>query len=328
MPPLDTAIIDGTVAARGRYTAGAMTARRALTMMEAFHSPFYAPALIAARGGYFAEEGFDVSIVAASPGRGTADAILDGSVDFAVSGLMRSFKVVDEGGPPIVHFAAVNDRNGFFLLGREPRPAFAWSDLAGRTVISFGGAPTPYYCMLSVLRRHGIDPARVTFVRELPVPEAVAAFRAGRGDFLECGPPVVDRLAADGTGHLVASMGEATGPVPFSSLMTAQERVHRDRAELVRLVRALHRAQQWIAHARADELARTLGPSFADIEPPLLARILDRYRAQHTWPATPMLDRSGYERLQEILLGGGFIARRHPFETLVDTSIATEATRE
>jgi NitT/TauT family transport system substrate-binding protein len=302
-----------------------MTARRPLTMMEAFHSPFYAPALIAARAGYFADAGFDVSLVAASPGRGTADAILDGSVDFAVSGLMRSFKVADEGGPPIVHFAAVNDRNGFFLLSREPRPSFAWSDLAGRTVISFGGAPTPYYCMLSVLRRHGVDPGGVTFLREIPLPDAVAGFRAGRAEFLECGPPVVDRLVADGTGHLVASMGEATGPVPFSSLMTSQERVRRDRDDLVRLVRALHRAQQWIAAAPPADLARVLAPIFEDIEPPLLAHVLDRYRAQHTWPDSPLLDRPGYERLQEILLTGGFITRRHRFEDLVDTSIATEA---
>lgn len=293
--------------------------------MEPFHSPFYAPALIAVRGGHFAAEGFDVTLLTAAPGRGTADALLDGSVDLAVSGLMRSFGLVDAGGPPIVHFAAVNDRNGFFLVSREPRPRFAWTDLAGRTVISFGGAPTPYHCMLSVLRSHGVDPARVSFVRELAVPDAVTAFRAGGADFLECGPPVVDRLVAEGTGHLVASMGDATGPLPFSSLMTTPERLARARAELVRVVRALHRAQRWIAQATPEEMAAVLAPAFPDIEPPLLARILARYRAQATWPTSPLLDRPGYERLQDILLSGGFIRRRHRFELLVDTGIATDA---
>src|SRR5436309_352237 len=83
---------------------------------------------------------------------------------------MRSFELVDRGGPRLVHFAAVNDRNGFFLLSREPRRRFAWADLVGRTVISFGGAPTPWLCMQAVLRRHGLDPARVTFVRDLSTP--------------------------------------------------------------------------------------------------------------------------------------------------------------
>lgn len=300
-------------------------ALRALRLMEPFHSPFYSPALIAVHGGYAAAEGFDVTLLTAGPGRSTADALLDGGVDVAVSGLMRSLALVDAGGPPLVHFAAVNDRNGFFLLSAAPRPAFRWDDLAGRTVISFGGAPTPYLCMLSVLRRHGVDPARVTFLRDVPTPEAVAAFRAGRADFLECGPPVVDGLVGEGAGHLVASMGDATGSLPFSSLMTTAERLTRERGDLVRLVRALHRAQVWIAGAAPEAMAAVLAPAFPEIEPPLLARILARYRAQETWPASPVLDRPGYERLETILLEGGFIARRHSFERLVDTGIAAEA---
>lgn len=294
-------------------------------MMEPFHSPFYAPTLVAVHGGHFAAEGLDVALQTAGPGKATVDSLLDGSVDFAVSGIMRSLHLVDRDGPALVHFAAVNDRNGFFLLSRTSRPHFTWTDLVGRTVLSFGGAPTPYYCMLSVLRRAGVDPARVTFVRERPVAECVAAFRDGGGDFLECGPPVVDQLIADGTGHLVASMGDATGPVPFSSLMATTDRMAGDRAMLVSVVRGLHRAQRWMAAAAPDAMAQVVAPAFPDIEHPLLARILDRYRAQGTWPTDPRLDRPGYERLQEILFAGGFITRRHPYERLIDTAIATEA---
>jgi hypothetical protein len=60
--------------------------------------------------------------------------------------------------------------------------------------------------------------------------------------------------------------------------------------------------------------------AFPDIELPLLARIVVRYRAQGTWPDDPRLD-----RLQEILFAGGSIKHRHPYELLIDTVIATEA---
>ena len=300
-------------------------ARRSLVMMEPFRSPFYTPAVVAVHGGHFAKAGFDVRLVTAEPGNMTVDALIKGRADFAVSGIMRSLGLVDRGGPPIVHFGAVNDRNGFFLVSRERRPRFAWSDLVGRTVISFGGAPTPYHCMLSVLRREGVDPAHVTFVRDLGVPESIAAFTSGTADFFECGPPVVDRLVAEGAGSLVASMGVATGPVPFSSLMATQQRLRTDRADLVRLARAFHAAQRWLAQASADEVARVIAPAFPDIELPLLARIVARYRAQGTWPDDLRLDRPGYERLQEILLAGGFIKKRHAYELLIDTEIATEA---
>src|SRR5437016_5636366 len=119
---------------------------------------------------------------------GTVGALQSGAADVSLSGIMRSFELADRGDAAPVHFAAVNNRNGFFLLSRQAQPSFGWSDLIGRTVISFGGAPTPWLCMQSVLRRHGVDPARVTFLRGLSTEDAVAAFRARKGDFIEHGP--------------------------------------------------------------------------------------------------------------------------------------------
>src|SRR2546423_12475289 len=114
---------------------------RALVMREPFRSPFCAPAVVAVHGGHFARAGFDVSLVTAGPGRGAAEALIDGRADFAVSGIMRSLGVVDAGGPPIVHFGAVDDRNGFFLVSRPRRPRVAWGGLAGRGADAVGGAP-------------------------------------------------------------------------------------------------------------------------------------------------------------------------------------------
>ena len=145
----------------------AVTPGRPLRVVVAFHSIFYAPLPVAIRGGHFAAEGLEVDPETPALAGGTVDTLLRGVADVSLSGIMRSFELVDRGGARLVHFAAVNDRNGFFLLSREPRPSFAWSDVVGRTIISFGGAPTPWLCMQAVLRRHGVDPARVTFRRDL-----------------------------------------------------------------------------------------------------------------------------------------------------------------
>ena len=83
---------------------------RPITVMEPFHSLFYAPLYVALGLGHFRAEGLDVA---------------------------------DRGGGVLPHFIEVNSRNGFFLLGREPRPAFRWSELAGKTVLSFAEAPRP-----------------------------------------------------------------------------------------------------------------------------------------------------------------------------------------
>jgi NitT/TauT family transport system substrate-binding protein len=269
-----------------------------LRLVAPFHSLFYAPMHVAVHGGHLAAEGLEPMLTTADHAGGTVDALLGGRADVALSGLMRSFELADRGGPRLVHFAAVNDRNGFFLLGREPRPRFSWSDLVGRTVLSFAGAPTPWLCMQAVLRRQGVDPARVTFVRHLATPEAVSAFRAGKADFIEHGPPVIDELVRDGAGHLVASMGEATGPVPFSSCMTTPEMLTG---------------------------AAVMAPAFPEIAAGTRVRAVERYLRQSTWAPDPALTRAGFEALQEILLAGGFIARRRRFEDLVDTSLAAQA---
>src|SRR5260370_20024979 len=148
-------------------------------VIEPFRSIFYAPNLVAIHGGQFAAEGLEIALTTESHELNAADALRDGRVDVALSGLMRSFDLIDRGGPRLVHFAAVNDRNGFFLLSRAPRPRFAWSDLAGRTVLSFAGAPTPWLCMPAGLPPPGVDPAPVTLLRAPPAPAAGAALRAG-----------------------------------------------------------------------------------------------------------------------------------------------------
>jgi NitT/TauT family transport system substrate-binding protein len=302
-----------------------VTPGRPLRVVVAFHSIFYAPLPVAIRGGHFAAAGLEVDPETPALAGGTVDALLSGVADVSLSGIMRSFELLDRGGARLVHFAAVNDRNGFFLLSREPRPRFAWSDVVGRTIISFGGAPTPWLCMQAVLRRHGVDPARVTFRRDLSTPDAIAAFRAGQADFIEHGPPVIDQLVADGTGHLVASMGEATGPVPFSSFMATPEMLTKQRDVLLRFVSGLYRAQRWMAASTAQEIAAVVAPVFGDIDPVIRVAAVERYLKQSTWAPDPVLTRRGYDTLQDILLAAGFIKKPHPFEALVDTDIARAA---
>jgi NitT/TauT family transport system substrate-binding protein len=299
---------------------------RPLTVLMPFHTPFYAPLPAGVALGHFAAEGFAVTVQpAATFGKPAMQALLDGDLAITLSGLMRSFDLADRTGRAVVHFAEVCSRNGFFLLSRRPRPAFRWADLEGTTLIGFAEAPTPWQCLLTVLRRHGVDPARVRIERERPGPEAVEAFLAGRGDFLEQTQPVAERLIADGAAHLAASMGEATGPVPFTSYMTTPDLLRDDPGLVAAFTRAVYRTQRWMAEHPAADLVPLVSPTFPDLGAALLERILARYLTQDTWARDPLLRRPGYDYLEQILLDGGFIRRRHAYEDLVDTQHARQA---
>ena len=295
-----------------------------LTIYEPFRSIFYAPQFVALHGGHFAAEGLDVDVVTAGAGTTTTGALTDGRSEIALGGIMRSLDLADRGGPLLPHFAEVNSRNGFFLLSRTPRPRFEWRELVGATLIDFAEAPTPWQCLLTVLRGHGVDPATVRIERTLPLPEALAAFRSGRGDFLQTGQPFTEELIGEGMAHLVASMGEATGPVPFSSYMTTQAFLRERRDVVARFTRAVYAAQRWMARADAKQIADVIAPAFAGVPADVRHRAVARYLGQATWAADPIIRRPGYDYLQRILLDGGFITRAHRYEDLIDTTVARE----
>jgi NitT/TauT family transport system substrate-binding protein len=300
-----------------------------LTVLMPFDTPFYTPLAAGVALGHFADAGLDVAAVPAAVfGKATIRALLDGDIQISLGGLMRSFDLAERSGRIVVHFAEVCSRNGFFLLSREPRPGFGWPDLIGKTVISFAEAPTPWQCMLTVLRRNGVDPGKVRIERDRPAPEAIAAFRAGHGDFLEQPQPAVERLIAEGAGHLVASMGEATGPVPFSSYMTTPEFLAREPDMVRRFTRAAYRTQRWLAEHGAEDIAKVIAPAFRDTEPAMLERAVARYLGQGTWARDPLLRRAGYDYLEQILLQGGFIRRGQPYEDLVNTEFARQVMAE
>jgi len=302
---------------------------RPMTVLMPFYTPFYAPLAAGVALGHFREEGLDVKWQPAVRfGKSAVEAVLDGSIEITLSGLMRSFDVADRDGRFLPHFAEVCSRSGFFLLGRKPMPGFRWTDLAGKTVIGFAEAPTPWQCMLTVLRRQGVDPAAVRIERNRPGPEALAAFRSGHGDFFEQTQPIVEQLLASGEAHLVASMGEATGPVPFTSYMTTPEFLRREPETVLRFTRAVYRTQRWLARQDAQTIVETIGSDFRDIDRGVLERAIERFKKQDTWARDPVLRQPGFDYLQEILQTGGFIKKTHRYEDLVDTALAERAVKE
>jgi NitT/TauT family transport system substrate-binding protein len=89
--------------------------------------------------------------------------------------------------------------------------------------------------------------------------------------------------------------------------------------------RAVSRTQRWLAGHDAQAIAAAIASGFPETEALILARAVARYHGQGTWARDPLLRRPGYDYLEDILLSGGFIARRARYEDLVDTVFARRA---
>jgi NitT/TauT family transport system substrate-binding protein len=276
--------------------------------------------------GVLEQEGIRVDLTTAASASELNDKLLQGEADLGLGGPIRTLELAEHGGQGrLISFLEVNSRDGFFLLARQPQPQFQWTDLVGRRLILFAEAPTPWLCLQYVLRRHGVEPQTIHVQANLGTADAVAMFLRGEADYLEQSQPVTETLISTGQAALVAAEGEAVGALPFSAYLATPAFLSSHTELLHRFARAFYRAQQWLAQHSAEEISQLIAPSFPDIEPVLRTRVLERYLRQQTWARDPLLRQEGFEHLQDILLGAGFITRRYPYSEHVNTEFAQEA---
>lgn len=292
-------------------------------LVQPFRVVFYAPIEVAQLGGFLSAEGIelDVTIMESSPRY--LEVLSRGDVDIAQGGPMRTMKAAEtHPETELRNVAEVNSRSGFFLLSRTPPDPFQLADLAGKELITFSEAPTPWFCLQAVLHRHGIDSAQVRRLTDLPTPVAVEAFLSGRGDYLMQTQPAVEQLVQDGNAFICTAQAEACGHLAFTSYITTANTLDTRPDMIERFIRAIYRTQQWMAQHSGAEIAELVQPRFPDIPLGLLGDAITRFQDLRTWPDNPVMPRTGFDNLAEVLRLAGYLSTQPSYDALVDTRIA------
>ena len=189
-----------------------------LRVMASRHSAFYSPLLGAIAGGFLQEEGFEPVYAPLPPGQTVAQLLVAGEIDVAQSAVSSSWGPLEQGQqPPTVHFAQINERDGFLIAGRHPDSAFSWDKLlSGGFMFVHGGQPQ---AMLAyALHKQGVDLAQAQAVNAGTTANMMTAWRQGQGAYFHEQGPYPQQLEHEQVAHIVASVGEVLGPVAFSSL--------------------------------------------------------------------------------------------------------------
>ncbi len=294
----------------------------AITLQESLRGLFYAPFYVALTRDAYAAEGVEVRFVSAPQPGDAARAIMDGAADVCWGGPMRVMQAYQQTpGCDLVSFAEVVTRDPFLLVGREPRPGFALGELRGLRVATVSEVPTPWMCLQEDLRRAGIAPAQLNRVTDKSMAENVVALRRGEIDVAQLFEPFVSSLLADGAGHVWYAAAER-GPTSYTTFYARRGLLTARRDELLRMVRAMHRTQKWVAGASGEAIAAAIAGYFPDVPPAILAASCTRYRSLGIWGSDPHLPRAGYDRLRASLVSGGFVSLGAPYEVAVDNSLA------
>ena len=200
------------------------------------------------------------------------------------------------------------------LAAREADPGFTWTKLAGKQVLVDHGIQ-PLAMFKYALHRMGVAYDSIEAIDAGNVAAIDTAFRSGQGDYVHQQGPAPQQLEYDGTGHVVASVGEAIGPVAFSSLAASPEWLRTDMAKA--FVRAYAKARRYVNETPAAEIARAEAAYFPDIDQDVLAATITAYQGLGCWNPTLPITPSAFEVTLDIFQHCGLITKRHAYEDIV-----------
>ena len=298
-----------------------------VTLNEVAHSIFYAPQYVAIEEGYFDEEGIDLTLVNGGGADKVMTAMISGEADIGFMGSEASIYTYAGGEEDYaVNFAQLTQRAGNFLVGREPDEDFEWSDLNGKKVLGGRAGGMPQMVFEYILKKNGIDPKT-----DLEIDQSInfgltaAAFTSDDSDYTVEFEPFATGLEMEGTGYVVASLGEESGYVPYTAYC-AKKSYLAENPEIVRkFTNAIQKGMDYVNAHSAEEIATVIHPQFKETPYENVVKIVERYKAQDTWKEDLVFEKESFDLLQNILEEAGELPARVPYEDLVTTEFAEEA---
>jgi NitT/TauT family transport system substrate-binding protein len=275
-------------------------------IMASRHSAFYSPLLCCIQ--LLREAGHQAEYSVLGAGQRSHILLRDGEIDIMQSAVSSNWNPREQGIDPLpVHFAQINQRDGFFLVSRHPVAAFEWKSLEGRTLLADHGLQ-PLVMLQYAVRSNGADWDKIEVINAGTPERMEAAFRAGGADYLHLQAPVV-------FGEIVASVGGSMPPVAFSSLCCARE--YQKTAQYREFLKVYQGAREWVQAAPAEEVAAKESSFFPGVAPEVLVAAIQRYRNLGCWGGGIEIPRHYYEQALTVFQAAHAIAWRHPYEEVV-----------
>src|SRR5579864_8368654 len=281
-----------------------------LRMMPSRHSPFYSPFLITA--GMLQQEGIEVALRLPAEGESPGALLRQGEVDVTQSAVSSAWTEIEKGAAEIpVHFAHINQRDGFCLVGREPDAEFAWKTLEGKKIIADHGHQ-PLVMLRWAAHHKGADWSRIQVINAGSPQAMEVAFRSGQADFVHLQAGVPQQLEHEGAGFVVASVGEGLKPLAFSSICARREFIEGDSFEP--FLRGFARIKQWVQQSPPEDVANSFTKLFPAISMEALTAAVASCQKLGCWHGGIAIPRDLYTEAQNAFLWAGGVQRAHPYE--------------
>ena len=304
-----------------------------ITVAEVTHSVFYAPQYVAASKGFFEEEGLKVSFVNTNGADKTMAALLSKDAQIGLMGSEASIYVYNEGQKDYaINFAQLTQKDGSFLVGRENISNFDISMLEGKEILGGRLAGMPEMVLEYILKNAGLevgvnDSSKDVNVRtDVQFAAMAGAFSSGEGDYVSLFEPTASSVVNANEGYIVASLGELSGNIPYTSYSALKSYMSENSDMIQRFTNAIYKAQKWVYEHSDLEVAQAIRSYFTDCSLAELTTAVKNYRSIEAWAKDPTLTVESLNKLMDIIELAGQLDKRAPYDKIVTTEYAKNAT--
>lgn len=320
-------LLSGVTACGTEKTGAASVDGTEVVLNEVAHSIFYAPLYVAIEEGYFADEGIDLQLVTGFGADKTMTAVLTDEADIGFMGCESTVYTYAGGTQDyVVNFAQLTQRAGNFLVSRKPIEDFTWDMVKGKKVLGGRAGGMPEMVFEYILEKNKIDPVtEVEIDQSIDFGSTAAAFSGGQGDFTVEFEPHATALEQKGDGYVVASLGEDSGYVPYTSFSAKKSYIEKHPDTVQAFTNALQKGMEYVQSHTPAEIAQVIAPQFAETDAETLTLIVERYHSQDTWKENLIFEEEAFTLLQNILEESKVLEKRVPYDVLVTTEFAEAA---
>ena len=286
-----------------------------INIMVLRHSAFYTPLLYTISGGFLKAQGLEASYQIATPEKTIAASLKDGSVHLSQFAVAGSFAELERGETPeIVHFAQINQRDGFFIAGKPQSEPFVWQHLIGKKIL-VDPLFQPLAMFKFALHKQGIDYQQLEIIDAGDVSAMDLAFRAGKADYIHQQGPAPQQLEYEGKAQVLAAIGNVIGDVAFSSLCALRTWLETEQAKA--FMSAYQQACAALLITPAAEVAGSMRHFFPACEFEVLTQTIACYQKLGCWSADTHISEKSYQALLDVFLYNGMISCRHPYHAVI-----------
>ena len=294
---------------------------------EVTRSVFYAPQYVAIAKGFMEEEGLEIEITTGQGADKVMTAVLAGQSDIGFAGPEAAIYVYNEGKEDYCEvFAQVTQKDGSFLVARNDTDNFSWQDLKGKTIIPGRKGGVPYMTFEYVLKQNGINPSTDLVLDDSIKFDLMAgAFSGGTADYVTLFEPTASMTEQAGKGYIVASVGEASGEIPYTAYFANKSYIEENSDVIQKFTNAIYKGQKWVEEHTMKEVAEAIVEFFPDSDIETLTTALQSYKDIDAWKKDPIMKQESFDLLQTVMEEAGELDKRAPYDKIINNKFAENA---